>query len=246
LRIRASEILPLTPALPPAPRAMPSVPALAAAVALLRFAAASLSDTVAEAAARRATESAAATPAETAPQTPWNASVPGIGLDYLVAVPPPWVGEVLRAHNEYRCMHDAPQLSWSLELEAHAKQWVVKGHRQRSPGWELQNVGSWYRIGENAGWGVTDAGGMKSPSGQVIAWYDQIQYTDRRSGKVDNFRYELSQYTQLVWRSTTHVGCAWLHDFFVCHYGPTGNVDGQYSYQVPLARKPYQECRQHW
>jgi hypothetical protein len=44
-------------------------------------------------------------------------------------------------------------------------------------------------------------------------------------------------YTQIVWRDTTHVGCA-LHDCpglrygstIVCDYGPGGNIDGQRPY----------------
>mmetsp|Transcript_100194 Transcript_100194/g.289297 ORF Transcript_100194/g.289297 Transcript_100194/m.289297 type:complete len:261 (+) Transcript_100194:53-835(+) len=181
-----------------------------------------------------------------APPPSPNVSMEAAGFDNLVAAQPAWVDEVLRAHNEYRCMHDAPQLTWSVDLEAHVKQWVVRGHGQRSPPWALQNVGPWAKVGENSAMGVTDEGGMKSPVGQVIAWYEQIRYTENRNGRVDNYRYELSEYTQMMWRSTSHVGCAWLHDFFVCHYGVAGNIDGQYSTEVPLARRSYEECRRRW
>mmetsp|Transcript_34327 Transcript_34327/g.98955 ORF Transcript_34327/g.98955 Transcript_34327/m.98955 type:complete len:260 (+) Transcript_34327:53-832(+) len=208
---------------------------------------------VAEPAAAPAAEPAAADPvvsqeSEQSAKSPpsSNTTVHAEDFNDLVAAQPAWVDQVLRAHNEYRCMHDVQQLSWSMALEAHAKQWVVRGHGQRSPPWELQNVDRWARIGENTAWGVTDEGGMKSPVGQVISWYEQIQYTENRNGFVDRYRYELSQYTQMMWRDTTHVGCAWLHEFFVCQYGAAGNIDGQYAAQVPVARRPYQECRQRW
>merc|ERR1719321_4716 len=35
-----------------------------------------------------------------------------------------WVDEVLLTHNRLRCMHGAPPLKWSDELERHADSWV--------------------------------------------------------------------------------------------------------------------------
>ena len=42
---------------------------------------------------------------------------------------------------------------------------------------------------------------------------------------------DVAHYTQMIWRSTTRVGCA-LHrsdraDFLICRYAPAGNVVGQ-------------------
>lgn len=42
---------------------------------------------------------------------------------------------------------------------------------------------------------------------------------------------DVAHYTQMIWRSTTNVGCA-LHqgrsdDYLVCRYSPPGNVTGQ-------------------
>jgi hypothetical protein len=42
---------------------------------------------------------------------------------------------------------------------------------------------------------------------------------------------DVSHYTLMIWRSTTHVGCAigrsqrW--DYLVCRYSPAGNKDGK-------------------
>ena len=42
---------------------------------------------------------------------------------------------------------------------------------------------------------------------------------------------DVAHYTQMIWRGTSHVGCAleqgrsW--DFLVCRYSPPGNVVGQ-------------------
>lgn len=45
---------------------------------------------------------------------------------------------------------------------------------------------------------------------------------------------DVSHYTQMVWRGTTHVGCALYraggNDFLICRYSPPGNKDGKPVY----------------
>lgn len=45
---------------------------------------------------------------------------------------------------------------------------------------------------------------------------------------------DVSHYTQIVWRGTTHVGCAIQRsarsDFLICRYSPPGNADGKMVY----------------
>mmetsp|Transcript_45343 Transcript_45343/g.117380 ORF Transcript_45343/g.117380 Transcript_45343/m.117380 type:complete len:153 (+) Transcript_45343:233-691(+) len=147
---------------------------------------------------------------------------------------------VLARHNVHRCMHSAPPLRWSSALEADAKQWAAMGRGQRSPPFLLQNVAGFAQVGENTGVDYPDPGGDRSPSGAVTHWYDQV--TQTRRGAVDHFDRRWSAYTQVVWRSTTHVGCGWHHGFIVCHYGLGGNVDGQYSSQVNERQKSQSEC----
>jgi hypothetical protein len=48
---------------------------------------------------------------------------------------------------------------------------------------------------------------------------------------------DTSHFTQMVWKSTTQVGCAYKVDcqkgaFFVCNYVPPGNFDGQFAANV--------------
>ena len=42
--------------------------------------------------------------------------------------------------------------------------------------------------------------------------------------------YDVSHYTQVIWPTTTRVGCALASnrttDYLVCHYAPAGNIDG--------------------
>jgi len=55
----------------------------------------------------------------------------------------------------------------------------------------------------------------------------------------------VAHYTQIVWPTTTEVGCALASsattDYFVCRYAPTGNKDGFYlaaNRRDPLAPVP--------
>jgi hypothetical protein len=45
---------------------------------------------------------------------------------------------------------------------------------------------------------------------------------------------DVSHYTQMVWRTTTRVGCAFYQtprtDYLICRYSPPGNVDGRPAY----------------
>uniref|UniRef100_A0A7S2QC99 SCP domain-containing protein n=1 Tax=Zooxanthella nutricula TaxID=1333877 RepID=A0A7S2QC99_9DINO len=153
-----------------------------------------------------------------------------------------WAEEVLARHNVYRCMHGAPPLAWSQEIEAHAKQWAAMGRGQRSPPHKLRNVGPFAVVGENVANSVTDGGGSGSPGGQVQQWYDQITGTENGLGKVSEYSYHTAKYTQLVWKGTATVGCALYNNFLVCQYGPAGNSAGEFVQQVGERVKAQQDC----
>jgi len=42
---------------------------------------------------------------------------------------------------------------------------------------------------------------------------------------------DVAHYTQMIWKGTTHVGCALQHggdlDYLICRYSPPGNADGR-------------------
>jgi hypothetical protein len=41
---------------------------------------------------------------------------------------------------------------------------------------------------------------------------------------------DVAHYTQMVWPTTTHVGCAIFSadwDYLICRYSPPGNIDGK-------------------
>ena len=50
----------------------------------------------------------------------------------------------------------------------------------------------------------------------------------------------VGHFTQVVWKSTTKVGCGFStcgdNDLLVCNYSPAGNFAGQYLENVPPAK----------
>jgi len=154
-----------------------------------------------------------------------------------------WKAQVLERHNMYRCMHGVPPLVWNDKIEAHAKQWAATGHGQRSPPFMLTSVGNFSRVGESMAWKVTDDGGSRSAGGAVQVWYDQVKNTEGGRGLLSQGSDQTAKYSQLVWGSTTALGCALLHEVLVCQYGPAGNVPGDFAEQVKARQLSEQECR---
>ena len=64
-------------------------------------------------------------------------------------------------------------------------------------------------------------------------WYDEIA---KYSFKKPTFSMETGHFTQVVWTTTTQVGCGMTQckglDIWVCNYDPPGNWEGQYPQHV--------------
>lgn len=137
---------------------------------------------------------------------------------------------LLAAQNRERALVEVPPLQWDEDLAKGAAVWA--GHLSRShrfehspdaPGAEPQ--------GENI-WGGTP--GYYLPENMVALWTAEKRMFQpgvfpnaSRSRRVE----DVSHYTQMVWRRTTHVGCAnsvqGPEEVLVCRYRTAGNVIGQ-------------------
>src|SRR5688572_6832294 len=124
---------------------------------------------------------------------------------------------ILAAHNQYRAYHQAPALIWDQKLVSYAARYASHCRFQHSHG----------PYGENL------AAGTLPLSAAVQYWYDELaHYSYARPG----FSKTTGHFTQLVWRSTTRLGCAYAvcngkngtpGRFLVCEYSPPGNVIGE-------------------
>jgi hypothetical protein len=136
---------------------------------------------------------------------------------------------VLNAHNLARDRFGVQALSWSDELAAgalaHAQYMAATGiyNHDKTPGRRKKS-------GENLWRGPR---GVFSYDIMIGVMIDEAQ-NFRPGAFPDNSRtgewHDVAHYTQIVWPTTTEVGCALASsattDYFVCRYAPTGNKDG--------------------
>jgi uncharacterized protein YkwD len=131
----------------------------------------------------------------------------------------PFQQEALDSHNQYRLKHGVQELTWSPTVaqsaQAHANKCVF-AHSQ----------GSGY--GENLAWGHQSIGAA------IKDWYDEIhQYNYYSPG----FAMGTGHFTQIVWKTTTELGCARGNcpnmNLWVCQYNPPGNYLNQFHENVP-------------
>ena len=156
--------------------------------------------------------------------------------------------DCLEAHNRYRSKHDAPPLRNEMNLIQFAKARAADMQMTENFNHDNQKL-SQAGYGENLymSWG---SGQLESPNcaNVVKAWYDE------RSMYKGYFSKGVGHYTQVVWKSTTSLGCATSgrsrsgNYYVVCNYHPPGNVIGQFDTNViddgfarspTVARGPY-------
>jgi len=136
--------------------------------------------------------------------------------------------QCLKAHNVRRAVHDAPPLVWDDELAAWA-------HKVSST-CVFEHSGGPY--GENLA-----AGGEGTPEGFVGSWYEEGQL-EGYSYSSGGFSSQTGHFTQVVWKSTSRLGCATVHcpdlgNFFTCNYADAGNYEGQYQENVSPPNPSY-------
>ncbi|KAG9352504.1 hypothetical protein JZ751_020918 [Albula glossodonta] len=162
----------------------------------------------------------------------------------------PWSDreEILQLHNKlrggvYPTASNMEYMVWDDELERSATHWAEECMWEHGPQDLLMSIGQNLAVH----WGR-----YRSPAYHVQAWYDEVKdYTypyphecnpwcpDRCSGPM------CTHYTQLVWATTSRVGCAvhvcprmnvwgeiWNNAvYLVCNYSPKGNWIGEAPYQ---------------
>jgi hypothetical protein len=137
---------------------------------------------------------------------------------------------LLAIHNVERARVNAPPLQWDPQLAASAAAYgpvlARLGRLEHSP--RASRPGQ----RENLWMGPR---GTYSPEQMVGGWIAEramfrpgIFPNVSRTGNWS----DVSHYTQMIWKTTTRVGCAiqpagrW--EYLICRYSPPGNVDGKY------------------
>lgn len=170
-----------------------------------------------------------------------NPSTPDAVCDY-VPVPAQnpesgFLAGITAEHNRWRARVNSAPLQWNATLAAsstaYAQDCVWQHDGNRSP-----DAGFGY-VGEN----LYMSGGQPSANtvlNAVAAWADE-RYDYDYGDTIVNAGPVVGHYTQIVWDSTTNVGCGYAYcnniqglnrsgTIVVCRYGPGGNYLGQTPY----------------
>jgi hypothetical protein len=145
-------------------------------------------------------------------------------------------GRVLAAHNAARAQVGAVPLAWDPTLgrsaAAYAQQLAISNVFQHSDRKARRGVGENLWMGSR---------GAFSVDRMVSDWA-----SERRMFRAGLFPavsrsgnwMDVAHYTQIVWPTTTKIGCALASngraDYLVCHYSPAGNIDGRPVISTPF------------
>jgi hypothetical protein len=137
---------------------------------------------------------------------------------------------ILAAHNRERESVGASPLQWDTALAAHAASYgpvlvrirsLIHSPRASRPG-ERENLAmAWHGT-----MSPEQLVGMWSAEKRLLAPGSIVFPAASRSGRWE----DVAHYTQMVWPTTTRVGCAIVAadwDYLVCRYSPPGNIDGK-------------------
>jgi len=168
---------------------------------------------------------------------------------------PTFETEMLADINHFRCMHGSPIMQWDSQLAEDAQKWAEFIAEQMGK-LEPEKRGArhdWSHIGKS---GQTGHMGPPSTNFEVVkAWYDEIKHTN--NGRMSAYIRDAEYYAQLVWKSSTKLGCGKAHtgdtrwgtikqevwDYHHCLYSPEGNWPAsQFSSQVPGPQRTEEEC----
>ncbi|GEM_PF-494570 len=137
---------------------------------------------------------------------------------------------MLASHNNVRQKSNVPPLAWDDGLAATAQDWANK--IAASDAMPPPHRAS----GENLFWGTA---GQWQPTDVLGVWEAENANFTAQSCTCAPGK-SCVHYTQVVWSTTTRVGCAKARsadgqtDFFVCDYSPEGNTVGQCPFKTYL------------
>ncbi len=138
---------------------------------------------------------------------------------------------VLDAHNRARSRFGVAPMRWSEPLAAEA---MGHAHHMARTGiyGHDQTPGRRKKMGENLWRGARGVFSYDVMIGVMVDEAALFRPGVFPDNSANGDWHAVAHYTQIVWPTTTEVGCAVASsastDYFVCRYAPTGNKDGQF------------------
>ena len=135
---------------------------------------------------------------------------------------------MLERHNYWRAKWKLPALKWSTEMQKLAQGWADELAKK---GCKMEHRPN-NKAGENIYW----SSGIKSTTQMVTdAWANEKDFYDFAKMECKQEWWKCGHFTQLVWSSTTQVGCGMAkcgeQEIWVCNYNPPGNWVGQKPFE---------------
>lgn len=145
------------------------------------------------------------------------------------------IDDIVRIHNEVRAEVGTAPLKWNCDLAKFGQSWANKDVFEHSTNEERETIISGIAAGENLS---ADANPTTSAAKMLQGWIDEKPFWNNdaktcEAGKV------CGHYTQMVWKTTTEIGCGIIRNasvmgaewkgqttYLVCNYSPAGNDDG--------------------
>src|SRR5919107_34322 len=138
---------------------------------------------------------------------------------------------ILDIHNRMRAAVGVPPLIWSDSVAAGAQAWadnmLSSGVFKHSTLEQLNGQGENMVAGMGANYPLLD---------MIDGWINEKQYYHGQpiEGTMGAPYATYGHYTQMVWNSTTEIGCGYATNdqstYFVCRYSPAGSILGQTAY----------------
>ncbi|XP_076324440.1 venom allergen 3-like [Tachypleus tridentatus] len=168
------------------------------------------------------------------------------------------INEIVQAHNELRQRvatgketnqpeaSNMRKMSWDEELAEVAQRWADQCNFKHDCAKcrEVERFGA----GQNLAISMSSNDNATADWREMIRkWYDEVKTFSSSYISRYQFVSNTGHYTQVTWANTFKVGCGytyyknneWYTKFYVCNYGPAGNVLGQEIYKKG---KPCSEC----
>lgn len=138
--------------------------------------------------------------------------------------------DLLARHNVYRAEVGEAPLVWDAAIAAGAQQWADA--KQADGMFEHSSWDSRPGLGENLAGGPIDGATDRLAADERVAY----QTNPEKVGEPPGNWMQWGHYSQIVWSSTTRVGCGFAprgnlpYDLVVCRYAGPGNFSGEYPY----------------
>mmetsp|Transcript_10958 Transcript_10958/g.33864 ORF Transcript_10958/g.33864 Transcript_10958/m.33864 type:complete len:215 (-) Transcript_10958:34-678(-) len=160
-----------------------------------------------------------------------------------------------KAHNQKRCMHGAPAVTWSAAMASNAKAYIgPKTQLVHSDSYHLKPPAG--PAGENLFW----SSGKATASAAVNAWYNEVNsckggpagFTDGCYAGVNGKG--TGHFTAMVWSTVKQIGCAVSNNghIVICRYKSGNKLDlntpnmqrqANYAKHVKHRVKTQAQCR---